>query len=123
MESAGLIKPKADDEEMFEFTDKPVPWKPSIFMPKEACRLFLEVVDIRAERLQSISFEDAAAEGIKQGDNGYYKNYLSADWSEFGETSVDSFMSLCNKINKNWNDNPYVWVITFKVVECPKGFC
>lgn len=94
----------------------------SLFMPKEACRLFLEVTDIRAERLQDISFENAAAEGIEQGDNGYYKNYLSPDWSEFGETAIDSFTSLWDKINKNWNENPYVWVITFKVVDRPEGF-
>src|SRR5690606_25026856 len=39
-------------------------WKPSIFMPKEACRLFLKVTNVRAERLQDITDADIVDEGI-----------------------------------------------------------
>ena len=87
-----------------------IKWKPSLFMPKSVCRLFLEVMDIRAERLQDITDNDAQKEGV-----------ICESFPE--ETYTGNFCELWQKLNGNWNDNPYVWVITFKVVECPQGFC
>ena len=43
----------------------PRKWRPSIHMPRKACRLLLEVADVCVERLQEITEEDAAAEGFK----------------------------------------------------------
>src|SRR5690554_1244392 len=75
-------------------------WKPSIFMPKQACRLFLKITDVRVERLQSISEADAKAEGFD---------------------SVDSFFALWQKINgtESLAANPWVWVYGFKVIPKP----
>lgn len=111
-------------------------WKPSIFMPKEACRLFLEVTDIRAERLQDITEEDAIAEGINLIDTedpytyGYELYGVHYITDVMGRkavtgTEIESYQTLWQKINgvESWEANPYVWVITFKVVECPQGFC
>lgn len=40
------------------------PWRPSIFMPRQASRILLEVEHVRLAPLQAISFEDCLAEGI-----------------------------------------------------------
>ena len=81
-------------------------WKPSIHMPKAAARIWLQITDIRIERLQEISEEDAIDEGVNLAD--------STKW--FKHTHV--FQELWEKINgpESWNANPYVWVIQFKVL-------
>lgn len=77
-------------------------WRPSIFMPKEACRLWLKVTNVRVERLQSISEADAKAEGFD---------------------SVDSFFALWQKINgtESLAANPWVWVYEFEVISKPRA--
>jgi len=84
-------------------------WKPSIFMPKAACRLFLEVTGVRVERLHDISDSDIVKEGA----------------AEFGcVTKQLNWEILWQKINgvRSWNDNPWVWVIEFIKTDCPNGF-
>ena len=96
-----------------------IKYKPSIHMPKEACRIFLKITNIRVERLKDITEEDAIAEGICYHHNGYYKNYLlkkgEKDYS-FGCDPVHSFETLWQSINgqQSWEVNPWVWVIEFE---------
>lgn len=105
-------------------------WKPSIFMPKDACRIWLKVTNVRVERLKDISENDAIAEGIKKlGQNGFnntiYKNYPSSGSFENGlENPKDSFFSLWESINgiEPLNANPWVWVYEFERCEMPKDF-
>lgn len=85
----------------------PLKWKPSIFMPKEAARIWLEVVNVRVERLQEITYEDCLREGM---------------WN-YG-TDVDTlaaFQELWQNLNAkrgyDWNINPWVWAISFRRVE------
>ncbi len=77
-------------------------WKPSIFMPKEACRLRLEITDVRVERLQDISEYDAMCEGDPR------QGLIASE-----NTHIDWFQTLWQKINGNWEENPWVWVLTF----------
>ena len=88
------------------------PWKPSIFMPRWASRITLEIVEVRVQRLQDISEEDARAEGVGP---------LRADGRmPYGVFASDGFADLWDSINMKrgfgWNVNPFVWAITFKRV-------
>lgn len=82
-------------------------WKPSIHMPKEAARIWLEVTDVRVERLQEITEEDARAEGAlpTREERGY-------------NCCRDEFITLWDSINSKrgygWDTNPWVWVIEFE---------
>lgn len=80
-------------------------WRPSIHMPKEAARLFLKVKDVRVERLQEITEEDAIKEGVRIGIGGmpYFSN-------------KEAFAGLWDSIygkKQPWESNPWLWVITF----------
>ncbi|HNP68197.1 MAG TPA: hypothetical protein PKH16_09855 [Aequorivita sp.] len=105
-------------------------WKPSIFMPKEACRIFLEVTDVRVERLQDISNEDALKEGISNHyllkSNGYTHYTRPDKFIPIGSEDAErtSFFSLWMSINgaDSLDKNPWVWVYEFKQVEKPKNF-
>lgn len=102
-------------------------WKPSIFMPKEACRLFLKVTNVRVERLQNISVDDAIKEGLyKEWDdtNYWYQNY-SIKLPKMFKSPLKSFQSLWQSINgkDSWNKNHWVWVYEFEQIDRPSGFC
>ena len=105
-------------------------WKPSIHMPKEACRLFLEVSNVKIERLQDISENDAISEGVTPYAYGYWKNYISLFSGGRPKTGIDfkdpkdSFKTLWASIYgvENLKQNPYVFVIEFKRIDKPKSF-
>lgn len=84
-------------------------WKPSIHMPRTACRILLEITSVRVERLNSISEGDAKAEGYPVGrevDGGAHDPWL---W----------FRDLWDGIypDNSFKVNPWVWVIEFKRAE------
>lgn len=86
--------------------------KPSIHMPKSACRLFLEIKEIRVERLQDISRGDCMDEGCPFPNIAKQTN--PKEW----------FENLWKKINgeESWSSNPWVWVIEFEKMEKPLKF-
>ena len=102
-------------------------WKPSIFMPRAACRIFLEVTDVRVERLQEIANPEAIAEGVEEIHPApfviRYKNYLKNGISII-DTPRLSFISLWISINGegSWKANPWVFVYSFKRIEKPENF-
>jgi hypothetical protein len=75
-------------------------WRPSIFMPRAASRILLEITDVRVERLQEISDADALAEGYDRS------HAFPREW----------FALLCERIHGagSWHANPWVWVVSFK---------
>lgn len=91
-------------------------WHPSIHMPKEAARIWLKVKDIRVERLQEITAEDALSEGAER--------YIHLDGSLDESGIRTSFIGIWNSTIKKsdldhygWDANPWVWVIEFERIE------
>lgn len=86
-------------------------WHPSIHMPKEAARIWLKVTDVRVERLQDMTDDDAEAEGCF--------DYTS---TALGFPDVwDSTIKKSDLDRYGWDANPYVWVIEFERCEKLKG--
>jgi hypothetical protein len=118
------------DENYSDYDEKVLRLRPSIHMPKEAARLWLEIVSIRVERLNDITEKDAIAEGVKTNSvngtdeaGGEYWNYNAVDYDDFPCYSAkESFESLWESINgsESWKANPWVWVIAFDLIERPE---
>lgn len=86
-----------------------VPWRPSIHMPRWASRIALRVADVRVQRLQDISEEDARAEGVSPHSD-----------RRNSEPHVASYADLWNSLNSKrglgWETNPWVAAISFERV-------
>ncbi len=99
-------------------------WRPSIFMPRWASRLTLEVIDVRVEQIQNITADDAELEGIELHD---FENRVTGDVEQCyscgdiqGDSPREVFRELWDSIAKpgeKWADSPYVWAVTFKRVD------
>lgn len=87
-----------------DFHDVQGRWRPSIHMPRWASRLTLEITEVRVERLNNISEEDAIAEGAQCAG-------VPASLSNVG-----AYAKLWESINGagSWAENPWVWVVEFK---------
>lgn len=94
-------------------------WKPSIHMPRAASRILLEITDVRVERLNAISEEDARAEGIIDGGCLNCGEPEPCGCANPEPDATDAFAYLWQSIygQENWNADPWVWVIEFKRVE------
>ncbi|WP_236176639.1 hypothetical protein [Pseudomonas qingdaonensis] len=91
-------------------------WKPSIHMPRAACRILLEITDVRVERLQAITAEQAEAEGV---DAAMCRQYLETTPSRYERkaAAIHGFPGLWQSTGGDWNANPWVWVVEFKRVQ------
>jgi hypothetical protein len=90
-------------------------WRPSIHMPRWACRIHLEITDVRVERLQDISEADAVAEGAEPIHHGVADSMMAAmNFTPLPYTS--GYARLWESINGpgSWEANPWVVVIEFK---------
>ena len=105
--------------------------KPSIFMPRWASRITLEIMRVRAQHLHDIGEADAAAEGVERNEHmdgswsaedgylPYCSHYPDGCECFPAFTARDSFKGLWFKINgqKSWDANPWVWVVEFKRIQ------
>lgn len=91
-------------------------WKPSIYMPRAASRITLEIVSVRVERLQDITEEDAKAEGVTIGED---RSYSHAEHGLAYTPHRMAYTILWESINGvgSWDLNPLVWVIEFRRVK------
>lgn len=95
--------------------------RPGIHLPRWASRITIEVEAVKVERLQDISEEDAAAEGIvgirrpRYRMDGY--GPMGTDQEEASQTRIGAYSKLWEAINgpKSWDANPFVTATTFKV--------
>ena len=100
----------------------PVPWRPSIHMPKEAARIFLRVDDVRAERLQDITIQGLQEEGVLP--SGFLSQYATMTSDGFGKwVALWNSTTPKGKLAKyGWDANPWVWVISFTREAKPEGW-
>jgi hypothetical protein len=110
----------------------PLKWRPSIFLPRNACRTILDIKDVRVEKLRSITDEEAIAEGARHIPD------IPLGWGQFDNCrwSMEdkpkdtahclasprlAFLNYWDKLNKKRGfgikANPWVWVIQFKRIE------
>lgn len=86
----------------------PLPWRPSIFMPRWASRITLEIVSIGVERVDQISDADTIAEGI----------IVRPEWTPGPESRRAEYGLLWDKLNAkqdySWDKRPFVWKIEFR---------
>lgn len=85
-------------------------WRPSIHMPRKAARIFLWVTDVRVERLQDITDEQAKREGYKKH-VVFGLIWTARDW--FIE-AWDDVIKPPDRALYGWEANPWVWVIEFE---------
>jgi len=99
--------------ELYHWKKESVIWKPSIFMPKEACRIFLRVTNVRVERLQDITAHDVFQEGCLP--------LNSCSLKECSEHAFNWWINLWNSINGKgaWEENQFVFVYEFQRIEKP----
>lgn len=98
-----------EDGDGYSDDDPQCKWLPSIHMPRWVSRITLEIVNVRVERVQEITDDDAIQEGV-DSTNTSIPGYART-----------RFMNLWNSINAKrgfgWDANPWVWAIEFKRVD------
>lgn len=95
------------------FTE-PERWRPSIFMPRWASRLTLEVLAVRVQRLQEISDEDVQSEGISPE---YVSGPGAPDYAMQRRLALAELWDGIDGKRTPWASNPWVWALTFRIVK------
>lgn len=113
-------------------------YKNKLFMPEKYARYFIKITNIRVEQIQLISRKDAIAEGIELAYNAaivtddtftatrLYRSYAKKNSHYTFTNPIESFQTLWESINKKepnrWEDNPFVWVYEYEMIEKAKVY-
>lgn len=126
-ETWGMLNDLPDSRDVVyraDYPGEPSPeargWRPSIHMYRWASRITLEVVDVQVERMQDITPSDCIAEGIEiianEWSTPWYRG-LRNEWKSSREAFANLWDSINAKRGYPWADNPWVWAVTFKMME------
>ena len=129
-----IRRPRVDGPDRDDFDLRPLApkcaahgWRPSIHMPRWASRISIDVSEVRLERLQEISDDDARSEGVERdigrdvpaamGPTETWLNYVDPD--NWCSSPQSSYRTLWESINGagSWATNDWVWAITFRRVQ------
>jgi hypothetical protein len=92
-------------------------WRPSIFMPRWASRITLEVTEVRVQRLQEVTEDDALAEGVEPLKHIAPDQPLLTGGTAGEQPHRLAFSVLWDSINgerASWVSNPWVWAVSFR---------
>lgn len=101
--------------------EQSVRWRPSIFMPRWASRITLELTAVRVERVQDISEDDAKAEGVIEQFRAVVLRPDGGPDYHIPNSYRGGFANLWDSLNAKrgfgWDKNPWVWVLTFNRIK------
>ncbi len=91
-------------------------WKPSMYMPKEAARIWLQLISRKPQRVFDMSEEECQAEGVQKATQTYYFTALEKTFTM--DTYAGGFARIWVDINgaESYNRNPWVWALKLKVI-------
>lgn len=109
---------RADEDDEQAMCDIGGRWRPSIFMPKGAARIFLRVMEVGVERLQDINLAGCREEGIwddyKTDSLRYHDALAEAAYPKVFAELWDEHLKPTDISKYGWESNPWVWVIRFR---------
>lgn len=114
-ENNGYVYKASENGKLWETESENWTWKPSIHMPKEAARIFLKVTNVRVERLQEITWQEAAREGCygstsDEPDPLFHLPTLRGEFQKLWNSTIKK-----SELDRyGWDANPWVWVIEFE---------
>ena len=96
-------------------------WRPGRFMPLAFSRYFVQVLNVRHERVGDISEDDAVQEGIERLNTGYYHNYGIGPAQLTARNSFGTLWESLHGPTTFFSETPtaWVWAITFDPVNHP----
>ena len=120
-----LISPSKMRYRATEIYPESLRWRPLTHMPRWACRIVLEITDVRVERLQDASWSDIHLEGHPECCSGGFSGVgidgepIECDQCTTAEGPMRWFIPFWNSIQPKhpWDTNPFVFVLSFKRVE------